>query len=270
MTAPITRTFPLTGPITVSVRLGHGSLTLAARDDLTEATVTLSGVDAEVLDRCTVELRGTTLVVHAPRQGMGELRGAWRKDRNAIHAVVEVPTGTTTKVATATADISITGEIGTADIATGNATVDVAAVAGDLRLRYGNGQTRIGAVTGSVQLKGGRVDARFGEIGGSLVCGFGSGTLAAHLVRGDLRARAGSGSTSIDAAYGNVDLATGSGSLTVGVPDGVSIRLDVMTASGLLHSDLPVEQAPKPGSRAVTLRAQTGRGDVRLVRAPAA
>src|SRR3546814_21127629 len=61
----------------------------------------------------------------------------------------------------------------------------------------------------------------------------------------------------IDAAYGNVDLATGSGSLTVGVPDGVSVRLDVMTGSGVLQSDLLVEQEPRPGARTITLRAQT-------------
>ena len=74
----------------------------------------------------------------------------------------------------------------------------------------------------------------------------------------------------MEAAYGNIDLATGSGSLTVGIPDGVSVRLDVATGSGQLLSDLPVEDAPKPGSRPVKLRAHTGKGDVRLVRAPAA
>jgi hypothetical protein len=121
-----------------------------------------------------------------------------------------------------------------------------------------------------VHLKAGRCDARFGDIGGSLHSGLGSGSLSAGLVRGDLRARSGSGSTSVEAAYGNVDLATGSGSLTIGVPDGVSVQLDVMTGSGCLHSDLPVEPAPRKGARAVHLRARTGSGDVRLVRAPAA
>ncbi len=267
---PRTRTFPVTGPITLAVRMGHGSLTVAARDDLPEATVTLSG-DPDLLDKVVVELRGDALAVVTPRQGgLADLIGGWRRDRDAVHVVVEVPTGTVARLATATADITVTGRIGAADISTGHATIDVAAVAGDLRLRYGNGDTRVGDVTGSVQLKAGRVDAQFGEIGGSLACGFGSGSLAARQVRGDLHARAGSGSTSVDAAYGNIDLATGSGSLTVGIPDGVSVRLDVRTGAGALHSDLPVEQAPRDGARKITLRAQTGKGDVRLVRAPAA
>lgn len=268
--APKIHTFPLPGPIHLMVRLGHGSLTVTARDDLAEATVTLSGPDPDVLERCAVELRGQALAVVAPRPGVSDLRAAWRKDRDAVWVAVEVPTGTPVKLATATADVTVHGRTGTADIATGHAAVDLGSVAGDLRLRIGNGESRVGDVAGSVQFKGGRVEAQFGEIDGSLACGFGSGTVSARRVRGDLRARAGSGSTSVDAAYGNVDLATGSGSLTIGVPDGVSVRLDVMTGSGALHSDLPLEQAPRAGSRTVTLRAQTGNGDVRLIRAPAA
>lgn len=267
---PRIHTIPLPGPIHLIVRLGHGSLTVTARDDLVEATVALSATDPGVLDRCAVELRDQALAVVAPRPGVSDLRGAWRKDRHAVHIAVEVPTGTPVKLATATADVTVTGRIGAADIATGHATIDLGSVAGDLRLRSGNGESRVGDVAGSVQFKGGRVAAHFGEIDGSLVCGFGSGTVAARRVRGDLRARAGSGSTSVDAVHGNVDLATGSGSLTVGVPDGVSVRLDVMTGSGVLHSELPLEHAPRAGSRAVTLRAQTGNGDVHLVRAPAA
>lgn len=273
LAGPLTHTFPLTGrtgPVQLAVRLGHGSLTVVARDDLAAATVTLSGPDPDVLARCAVEMRGRAIVVVASRPGVSDLMGAWRKDRNAVYVSVEVPASTTAKLATATADITVHGRLGTTDVATGHAAVDLGDIDGDLRLRTGNGHSRVGAVTGSVQFKGGRVDAQFGAIDGSLVCGFGSGSLIVARVQGDVRVRAGSGSTSVDAAHGNVDLATGSGALTIGVPDGVSVRLDVMTGSGGLHSDLPLVQAPRPGARAITLRAQTGSGDVRLVRAPAA
>ncbi|MBA3744795.1 hypothetical protein [Sporichthya sp.] len=263
-------TFPLTGPIKLAVQVGHGSLAVAARDGLAEATVTLTA-RGDLLERCTVELRGDTLHVRAPRQGgLLDLIAGWRKDRDTIDVVVEVPTGTAAKLASATADITVTGQIGAADVATGHASIDLGTVAGDLRLRYGNGESRVGTVSGSVQLKAGRVEARFGEVGGSLACGFGSGSLTAGAVRGDLHARSGAGSTSVDAAYGNVDLATGHGSLSIGVPDGLSVQLDITTGSGVLHSDLPVQDAPRAGARVVTLRAQTGSGHVRLHRAPAA
>jgi hypothetical protein len=268
---PKTRTFPLSGPMDLAVRLGHGRLTVHAREGLSEATVTLAARDQDLLEKVTVEMRGSTLTVHGPRQGgLADLLGGWRKDRDTLDVTIEVPTGTAAKLVTASASITTTGRMGPCDVATGNAEVEVDAVAGDLRLRYGNGESRVGSVAGSVQLKAGRCEARFGEITGSLSSGLGSGSLHATTVRGDLHARSGAGSTAVDAAYGNVDLATGSGTLTVGVPDGVSVRLDVTTGSGSLHSDLPVEQAPRTGARAVTLRARTGSGDVRLVRAPAA
>ncbi|GAA0639183.1 hypothetical protein GCM10009547_49110 [Sporichthya brevicatena] len=207
---PQTYAWPVDGPLQLSVRLGHGSLTIDAREDVSEAVVTLTPADADGLDRFTVDLRGRTLVVHAPRNS------GWRKGRGAVDATIVVPAGTTAKLATATADISVTGRLADADVAAGTAAVDVATVTGNLRARVGAGSTNVGT------------------------------------------------------AHGDVDLAAGSGTLTVGIPEGVSVRLDVRTGSGVLRSDLPVEDGPRAGSRAVSLRARIGRGDVHLVRAPAA
>ena len=76
---PKTFAFPLVGPISLAARLGHGSLTVAARDGLTEAAVTLTARDRDQLDRITVEMRGSTLTVQAPRQGgLSDLIGGWR------------------------------------------------------------------------------------------------------------------------------------------------------------------------------------------------
>lgn len=253
--SPTLTTFPINGPITLVARLGHGSVLVAARDGLAEATAQLTPREpgSDILEHFAVELKGTALAVVAPRPGgITELFGARRKDRQAVDVVITVPTGTPLKLATAAADITVTGRCGKADVVTGNAAIDLDVVDGDLRLRAGKGEARIGGVSGHLD------------------CEFGSGTLLAALVRGNLRARAGSGSARVEAAYGDVDLATGYGSLTVGLPDGVSAQLDVRTGSGRLHSELPVEQAPRPGGRTVALRAHTGSGDVHLVRAPAA
>jgi hypothetical protein len=122
-------------------------------------------------------------------------------------------------------------------------------------------------VHGSVQVRAGSGSAHFGEVTGALHCGFGSGSLDASVVRGTLHSRAGSGHVSVGAVHGDVDVASGSGGFTLGVPAGVAARLDVTTGSGQLRSDLPVEQAPAPGARSITIRARTGSGDVHLVRA---
>jgi len=60
---------------------------------------------------------------------------------------------------------------------------------------------------------------------------------------------------------------SGSGGLEIGLPTGVSAKLDVHTGSGRVRSDLPIEDAPREAKSKITVRARTGSGDVRLFRA---
>jgi hypothetical protein len=267
MAQPIT-TFPLSGPIDVVVRLGRGSLLVHTRDDAREAVVRLTphGQGAEVLQRFTVDLQGHTLAVLGPRQGgLPDLLGGRRWA--GVDVVLEVPLGTALKLSTTEADVTVTGRCGRADVATGSAAITLGIVDGDLRLRYGSGESRVGAVHGSATVRAGSGSARFGEVTGTLQCGFGSGSLEASVVRGALRSRAGSGHVSVGAVHGDVDVAAGAGGVTLGLPAGVAARLDVMTGSGQLRSDLPVADTPNPAARAISVRARTGSGDVHLVRA---
>jgi hypothetical protein len=66
-----TQTFPLDGPINLQARLGHGSITVHAEDDLTEASVTLTPrvKGSDVVDRISVAMSGRTLSITAPRKG---------------------------------------------------------------------------------------------------------------------------------------------------------------------------------------------------------
>jgi hypothetical protein len=272
MASEITR-FPLTGPINLEVKLGHGSVTVAANEELSEATVRLTprnrGSDA--VDRLTVELRGQTLVVSGPHNGgLADLFGAWRGDRDSVDAVVEVPTGTPVKIASAGDDISVTGQCGDADIATGSARIGLDTVAGNLRLRYGHANIQVGTVLGSARVSAGNGAAHFGEVAGPLDCKFGTGELTADVLRGGVRSRAGRASAHIGAVYGDVDLAFGSGSISIGVPAGVSAHVDITSGTGDAVSDLPVEDSPAAAAQTITLRARTGSGEVRLQRAVAA
>ncbi len=271
MAASVT-TFPLTGPINLDVELGYGSILVTARDGLAEATVRLTPRDAksDVLDRVTVELEGSTLRVGGARRGLTDIIGGWRRDRAGLDVTLEVPSGTAIKMSTAGADINLTGRYGGVDVATGAASIRLDTVTGNLRLRYGHAEAWIGTVTGSVQLRSGSGSAHFGEIGGELECMFGNGALDAELVRGDMRSRAGSGSARVGAAYGNVDVALGSGPISIGLPTGASARIDVTSGSGQVHSDLPVDRAPTAGTQSTDVRARTGKGDIRLLRATAA
>ncbi len=229
-----TKTFALTKPITLSVRIGHGSINVTAIDDLLEATVEVKARhgSSDILERVTVELNGSTLLIAGPRQG-GILDMFGPGMRNAIDVAVTVPSGTAVKVAAGSADIALTGRLGSADLAAGASSVTADVIDGDLRFRVGHGNCQVGRVNGSVQF------------------------------------RTGSGGASLDSIHGDVDLASGKGEFRVGIPAGVSARLDLTTGSGSVNSQLPVSSSSTGTGKAIRIRARTGHGDVHLFRAAA-
>lgn len=266
------QTFPLSGPINLHVRLGQGKLTVTTVDDATEASVTLTalGKNTDILDRITVGMNGRTLEVLTPREGgLIDFLGGWKRDAASVDAEITVPSGTAVKLTTFTADITVVGRTGGADLATGTGAIVVGEVDGDLRLRFGSASSRVQRVTGSATVRSGSGDAIFGEVLGDLEAGFGSGDLRADVVRGSSRLRAGSGDLRVDAVYGDVDFTCGSGEMSLGLPAGVSARLDVRTGSGQVRSDLPIDDDRSGTGPAITIRARTGSGDVRLFRAAA-
>ncbi len=265
--------FPISGPIDLVVRLGHGRINVTACDDLVEAIVRLSPGDhqSDILERITVEMQGSTLVVAGPRQGgWADLIGGWRRSHDRVDTEIEVPAGTPLKMASASEAITVNGCCGDTDIATSAPRISLERVAGNLRLRYGHGDGRIASVTGSVQLNAAGGSAHFGEVGGALRCKFGSGELSAEVVRGDFHVRAGTASARLGAVYGNVDLAFGTGPVDIGLPAGVAARIDITSGTGDVHTDLPIEEAPASAERTITIRARTGSGDMRIRRAVAA
>jgi Putative adhesin len=266
-------TFPVSEPIKLVARLGPGRLEIAARDNLAHAAVRLTPhhPQSDVLDHVVVEMRGSTLVISGPRQsGWTDVIGGWRRGRELVDTLIEVPSETPLKLSSSGDEITLTGCGGDTDIATSATRITLEAVAGRLRLRYGHGDSRVDRVTGSVQLDAGRGRAHLGEVRGSLHARFGSGDLHADVVHGDLQVRAGAGSAQLGAVHGNVDLAFGSGPVEIGLPAGVAAQVDLTSGTGEVHTDLPVEPVPAPAERTITVRVRTGSGPVSLLRAVAA
>lgn len=269
-----TKKFPLSGPINLEVRVAHGSVKVETADDLAEATVRIEPGKhgAELLEETTIEMRGPTLTIAAPRQGgifdlPLPMFGSWRGKRAALDVHVMVPTGTAVKISTFTAAIWIPGRVGGADLSFGAAEAAVRDVDGDLRLRFGSGTAKAVHVHGSVELRSGSGDAQFGRIDGGLTAGCGNGNLHVRVVQGAVRARCGSGEAKLGEVHGDVDLAAGSGPMEIGLPAGVTARLDVATGSGEVRSELPIDEQQRADGPSITLRARTGSGDVRLFRA---
>lgn len=263
--------FPLSGPINLDVRIGHGSLTVHAEEGRTEALVEVVPVhpDTDILERTTVALNGSTLTIATPRRGgVFDIFGSQQDKQDAVEITVFVPSRTAMKLTTFTAPITTTGHGGSADIAAGAAAITVDHIDGELRLRVGSGNADIGTVTGSVQLRSGSGNARFDEIGGDLTSSCGSGTLEVMRANGKVRSRTGSGTASFGAVYNDVDLASGSGAVSIGLPEGLSAQLQLITGSGRVASDLPIDDTPTAAKK-ISIRARTGSGDITLQRAAA-
>jgi ferric-dicitrate binding protein FerR (iron transport regulator) len=272
MTDNVARTFPLAGPINLDCRLGSGSVTVRAIDNSGEAVVALRPrvAGSGVATATTVEMRGHTLVVRAPKPrgtmfDLPIITGRFQ-ERDAMDVDITVPSGTALKIVANDADVGLVGRSGGADIVSGRTSVDLDQVDGDLRLRYTSGPARIGRVTGTAVVKAGSGSATLAE-SRRVVMASGSGDLTIDVAHGRVHLRAGSGRARIGVAEDDVDLVSGSGDLSVGLRAGQAARLDVVTGAGRLHSDLPVHEAPPSGSPAITVRARTGRGDVSILRA---
>jgi hypothetical protein len=273
MNAPlITKTFPLTGPINLSVRIGRGSVVVRTADDLECATVDLApnpGAE-ELAGQFTVELVGRTLTVAAPREGgLADLVSRLRqRSRDGVAVTVTVPTGTALKIAAADAPVTVAGRCGGADIITASGEITLDHVDGDLLLRYAGARSRVERVSGSVAIRAGSGEARFGVVEGSLQHGCGRGLLDVGEVFGAVQSRTGSGSARLASVHGDVDLASGSGAMSIGLPAGAAAHVDATTGSGRVRSDLPIDDAPKTATRRpITVRARTGSGDIELFRA---
>ncbi len=264
--------FELSGPINLDCRIGFGNIIVHADENGTQASVTLTAraADSDVVERTTVEMRGPTLVVYGPRPRGGlfdvPLFSRRLRDHDGMDVDVTVPAGTATRISSYGADIVVTGRSGSAEIASGSASVRLDDVDGDLRLRYGSGPATVRRVTGSAEVKYGSGKLNLAEIGGALDVTCGSGTLLVGVAHGAVRLRTGSGGATVEVAESDVDLTSGSGDFSIGLRPGQSASLEVVTGSGRLHSELPVDDVPPSGKDPATIRARTGSGDVHLRR----
>jgi hypothetical protein len=266
-----TKTFPLSGPINLQLRIPHGAVTVEAVDGLAEASVEAvpRHKNSDVLERLVIELDGPTLLVRSPRQGgVFDLPIFGRRGRDELDVQIRVPSGTAMHLLTFTASITVQGRVGGADLAWGAADASLDHVGGDLRVRFGSGTVRVAQVDGSVELRSGAGAVDLGEVRGAITAGCGSGNFDVLLAHDAVRSRSGSGNARIGAAHGDVDLVSGSGNVQIGVPAGVIAELDVSTGAGRIESDLPIDDAPRDAAAAsIKLRARTGSGRVRLFRA---
>ncbi len=284
------KTFDTPGAVRLYVENQVGLVTITARD-MGTTVVSLEADTAdgqELVERATVECRpagsGHAVAVKIPNpRGMRFLR------RNAVTVRVEVPPGAHVIAVTASADIDVHGTVGEADFTTSSGDVSTDDVAADVTAKTASGDITVGRVGGDIRATSASGDLRCTSVGGAAVFATASGDLEVGAAANRVEVKATSGNVRLgDLARGarvaNVSgsvrvLALGEGALhvrsvsgdvAVGVVKGVDLHVDVETFSGIVHSDIPLEDAPARGERPKTrvdLSVRSVSGNVEIARA---
>ncbi len=284
------KTFDTPGGVRLYVENQVGLVAITARDTPSTVVALVADTPAadELVERATVECRpvgsGHVVTVKIPHpQGMRFLR------RNAVTVRVEMPEGAQVNVVTGSADIDIHGPVGEADFTTGSGDVSADDVAADVTAKTASGDITVGAVGGDIRVHSASGDLRCSSVGGAAVFSTASGDLEVGAAANRVEVKATSGNVRLGElargarvvnVSGNVRvLALGEGALhvrsvsgdvAVGVAKGVDLHVDVETLSGIVHSDIPLEDAPARGGRPETrvdLSVRSVSGNVEIGRA---
>jgi hypothetical protein len=230
--------YPALEPVSLQVRIPAGDIIVVAAATQT-ATVTLDGSD-RTLAATSVEFEdGTLSIIVSGQSGLGR--------DGSVDAVVELPEGSSCRVATASAAFRGTGQLGA---------LDIHSASGDVSAERVSGKVRIDTASGDVSVdRAAEADAETA-----------SGDVRIGQVSGDVTVRTASGDVQIEAASGpRVDVKAASGDISVGVAPGTGVYLELSSLSGTVSSELePGEETEKAD---MTVFCRTISGDVRVSRA---
>ena len=207
--------------------------------------------------------------------------------RQAVTVRVELPEGSDVALATAAADVEVTGTVGAADIKTASGDVSTDDIDDGLRAATASGDVIVGTVSGELRMRSASGDLRCTRATGRVDCASASGdveigaadeAVEVHATSGNVRLGELHHGAKVANVSGNVrvlSLGEGrllvrsvSGDVAVGVPAGVDLFVDVSTM-GSFRSDIPIEDTPAPGGSGVKvdLSVSSVSGNVEIERA---
>jgi hypothetical protein len=253
--------FTVTHPLEATARLGTGQVTVEPAEAGT-AWASVEPVDpghepsVRLAEQANITLDGNELRVDVP-----DTRRQFR--RGEVKVAFGLPGRSGLSVKGGMVDVAVRGgllalsaKLGAGDVEADEVTEGLAVKAGqtDVRLgRAGNvavttGQGSLRAErVGPTAFKTGQGDVELGRTDGSVAVKGGSVDLTVH-----------------EAGAGDIAFTTGSGSATVGVAAGTTVELDLMSVSGDVRCDLPMESSAPSGGAGLHLKLRTGSGDLRV------
>ena len=245
--------------------------------DVAEATVELvplndSEATREAIEKAVVSARGDDITVELEGgRGWSITIGNWGIGSAKVSVRISCPNGSELDCETASADVRVTGTLGTARVRTASGdlrlervegSLEAKSASGDVEVDHVEGRANVTTVSGDVVVRSAMSGLGVNAVSGDVVVGEVVGDLTLGTVSGDQIVRA--------AGPGDVALKAVSGDVSVSMRRGLRLRLDVNSVSGSIGSELEVSDSPS-GSAAdapeASLRVRTVSGDVKIARA---
>jgi putative adhesin len=244
-------------PVELDLKVPFGDIDIETVDG-DESFVSLEG-DEKLIELTEVRQEGRRIVVELKGKksfgitiSIGDF--SFHQGSNGLQVRARVPHGSTTNLATASADMKLRGRVRSLDVktASGDLVVNgeiereatVKTVSGDIRLERVGGELRVQTVSGDVTAQ---------SVGGSIV---------AKSVSGDFRVES--------ARQGHVTAQSVSGDIELGVAAGTHLDVDAGSVSGDLASEVPLGSDPGTDGTdgpMLVVRGKTVSGDFRVFRA---
>jgi DUF4097 and DUF4098 domain-containing protein YvlB len=217
-------------------------------------------IDTKNPEDWIVSQHGSTITVRDEQSGRRLRKGSSR-------VRITTPDGTAAAISTASGDITVVVATGRTVVTTASGDVRVG-VASALTVKSASGDVRVDRVAGDVNLRTASGDLVAAAVGGRFESSTASGDVRVEQVLGNARISTASGDIRI-ARFEGAEFAanTVSGDVSLGIPSGRAVDLDVKTLSG--DVSLPERRtapATPPVGR-VTIRVKSVSGDFRLSRA---
>jgi DUF4097 and DUF4098 domain-containing protein YvlB len=282
------KTFATPDQVHVKVENAVGSVTIVATDtECTEVTLEAGTPAAqELVDRTVVECRpsGGRDVV---RVKIPSAHGPKFMRRNEVTVRITMPRASDVDVATASADMELTGFMGALSLQTGSGDIS-AENAETVNAKSASGDVSVGSARGSVRLHSASGDLRVETVEGPLEMTTASGDIEVGSAADRLNVRCTAGEVRVGSARGDAtivgvsgDIHVGSygsgrmkiravsGDVSVGIAPGVNLTVDAESMSGLVRSDIDLAEVPvsSGGGPAVVVTARSVSGDVLVERA---
>ncbi|HEU5001128.1 MAG TPA: DUF4097 family beta strand repeat-containing protein [Lapillicoccus sp.] len=260
-------TFPVAGPMTLTVGLEFGALRVHAEDtDTVTARVWPAHPgrrsDVETAERARIHATDNAVEIRIPGGARRMLFGK----PGSVDIEVVVPTGSTLRIDAGYAEVEVSGTVEACTVRSSygdlrvdrTGRLDVDSQGGTITANRIGGPATVSTTYGRIRIR---------EVAGPTELATSSGDIAVDRATADVSARSAYGQVEVgELVRGSATLSASYGSVTVGIPTGTAAYLDARSDHGKVRSELDRTTEPRADVERATVRARTSYGEITIRR----